>query len=136
MEQPLSPVAVRVLGALAEKSLATPGQYPLSLNALVGACCQRTGREPVMAVGEGEVLEALEALRRRSLAGTTSGSGSRVERYRHTLPTRYGLGSPGVAAVAALLLRGPQTAGEIRTRSVRLHAFESVGAVWGRGSRP
>lgn len=122
----LDPVEVRVVGALAEKALATPDAYPLSLNALVAACNQKTGREPVMALAEDEVAQALDRLLRQGLAGTTGGAGSRVEKYRHLLDHAFGLDVPEVAALAVLLLRGPQTVGEVRGRTGRLYAFESL----------
>lgn len=125
---PLSPVEIRVLGALAEKALATPEYYPLSLNALVTACNQKTGREPVMELTADQVTEALHTLARRRLVGTTSGAGSRVEKYRHLLEHTLGLSVPEVAALAVLMLRGPQTAGEVRARTARMHAFDSLGA--------
>lgn len=125
----LTPAELRVLGALAEKELATPDAYPLSLNALVAACNQKTGREPVMNLSEREVADALDRLTRRNLAGTSSGAGSRVEKYRHALEQAFGLDRSLRAALALLLLRGPQTAGEIRSRSGRLWEFESLDEV-------
>lgn len=125
---PLDPVEARVLGALAEKELATPEYYPMSLSALVTACNQKTGREPVMALGQGAVARALEGLTRRGLIGTSEGAGSRVEKYRHTLRHGWELDEPERAALALLLLRGPQTAGEVRSRSGRLHDFPDLEA--------
>jgi uncharacterized protein YceH (UPF0502 family) len=126
MDVSLTPVEVRVVGALAEKALATPDHYPMSLNALTAACNQKTGREPVMALSEDEVMEALDALMRKKLAGNTSGAGARVEKYRHTLDRRFDLGGAALAALTVLLLRGPQTAGEVRARTARLHPFETL----------
>lgn len=126
MALPLDPVECRVVGALAEKALATPDYYPLSLNALVAACNQKTGRDPVMDLSEGEVARALDGLTRRGLAGTTSGAGSRVAKYRHLLEHRFELDAPEIAALAVLLLRGPQTVGEVKGRTGRLYAFESL----------
>lgn len=123
---PLNPVEIRVLGALAEKALATPDYYPLSLNALVNACNQKTGREPVMELAEEEVAVALDQLMRRRLAGSTTGAGSRVEKYRHLLDHAFELDRAGVAALTVLLLRGPQTAGEVRARTARMHEFEGL----------
>jgi uncharacterized protein len=123
---PLNPVEVRVLGALAEKALATPDYYPLSLNALVNACNQKTGREPVMELSDEEVASALDQLMRRRLAGSTTGAGSRVEKYRHLLDHAFELDRAGVAALTVLLLRGPQTAGEVRARTSRMHEFEGL----------
>ena len=126
---PLTPVEVRVAGALAEKALATPDSYPMSLNALTAACNQKTGRDPVMDLPEGEVAAALDALMRHGLAGHTSGAGARVEKYRHTLDRRFDLDEAALAVLAVLLLRGPQTAGELRARTARLHPFETLEAV-------
>ena len=125
-EAPLTPVETRVLGALAEKALATPDYYPMSLNALTAACNQKTGREPVMDLDEGAVMEALDALMRKGLAGNTSGAGARVEKYRHNLDRHFALDEAALAVLAVLLLRGPQTAGEVRARTARLHAFETL----------
>lgn len=125
---PLDPVEARVLGALVEKELATPEYYPMSLSGLVTACNQKTNREPVMELGQGRVARALEGLSRRGLTGTADGAGSRVEKYRHTLKHGWGLDEAERAALALLLLRGPQTAGEVRSRSGRLHDFEDLDA--------
>jgi uncharacterized protein YceH (UPF0502 family) len=126
MDVLLTSTEARVVGALAEKALATPDYYPMSLNALTAACNQKTGRDPVMDLGEGEVLEALDALMRKGLAGNTSGAGARVEKYRHTLDRHFALGEAALAVLTVLLLRGPQTAGEARARTARLHAFETL----------
>ena len=122
----LDPVEVRVVGALAEKSLATPEQYPMSLAGLRAACNQKTSREPVTDLSEREVSDALERLMRRQLAGTTTGSGQRVTKFRHTLDRALELSARELAALSLLMLRGPQTAGEIRARSGRLADFASV----------
>ena len=122
----LDAVEVRVAGALAEKSLATPDQYPMSLSGLRTACNQKTSREPVTAFTDRDVSDALERLMRRSLAGTSTGSGQRVTKFRHTLDRALGLSARELAALALLMLRGPQTAGEIRSRSARLADFASV----------
>lgn len=122
----LDPVEVRVLGALVEKALATPDSYPLTLNALVSACNQKTSREPVTNYGERDVRAALDRLMRRSLVGTTSGAGHRVAKFRHTLDRALDLSRREVAVLALLMLRGPQTPGEIRTRSGRLADLASV----------
>ena len=122
----LDPAEIRVVGALAEKALATPDYYPMSLNSLVAACNQKTGRDPVMDLSEHEVARALDSLTRKGLAGTTSGAGSRVAKYRHLLDHRFDLDTPEVAALAVLLLRGPQTVGEVKSRTGRLYAFESL----------
>ena len=126
MDAPLDPIEVRVLGALAEKALATPDAYPLSLNALRAACNQKTARDPVMALSEDDVAAALDRLLRRGLAGTSSGAGSRVAKYRHLLDHAFGLDEAELAALAVLMLRGPQTAGEVRTRTGRMYGFASL----------
>ncbi len=124
----LDPAEVRVAGALAEKALATPDYYPMTLNGLVAACNQKTGRDPVTSLDEHEVAAALDRLMRRGLAGTSEGAGSRVTKYRHLLDHHFGLAEAGVAALAVLLLRGPQTVGEVRGRTGRLHEFASLEA--------
>lgn len=129
MDTILDPVAVRVLGALAEKELATPDYYPLTLNALVTACNQKTGRDPVMQLSDDDALQALDALKRQRLAGTATGAGSRAVKYRHALAEAWDLGPAARAALAVLLLRGPQTVGEIKARTGRLHDFPTLEAV-------
>lgn len=125
----LSPRAQRVLGSLVEKSLATPDQYPLSRNALRTACNQRSGREPVMELAENDVLVALEELRSRELTRTVYGRSSRVPKAAHRLDEQLDLSVPQLAVLALLLLRGPQTVGELRSRSGRLHSFGSTDEV-------
>jgi hypothetical protein len=111
----------RVLGTLVEKSLATPGSYPLSLNALVAGCSQLSCREPVMKMDEGETLEALEELIQHGLAAEVAAQvGSRVERFRHLLRDKCGWEPREQAIVAELLLRGPQTLGELKTNASRM----------------
>jgi len=124
----LDAVEVRAVFALAEKSMATPDQYPMTLHALVAACNQKTAREPVTALAERDVQAALERLMRRGLVGTTAGAGHRVAKFRHRLDQALDLSKRELAALTLLALRGPQTSGEIRTRSERLAAFESVEA--------
>ena len=122
----LDPTEVRVAGALAEKSLATPDQYPMSLSALRTACNQKTSRDPVTALAERDVSDAVERLMRRNLAGSTAGSGHRVVKYRHLLDRGLGLSARELAVLCVLMLRGPQTPGEIRSRTGRLADFASV----------
>jgi uncharacterized protein YceH (UPF0502 family) len=120
----------RVLGTLIEKELTTPDQYPLSANALVLGCNQSTNREPVMRLEAAEVEDAVRALKEERLARIvhpTHGRG--VTKYRHVVHETLGLEPDELAVLGVLLLRGPQTAGEIRTRAERLHAFASVGEV-------
>ncbi|MGD0577681.1 MAG: DUF480 domain-containing protein [Bryobacteraceae bacterium] len=125
----LGPVEHRVLGALIEKDLATPEYYPLSLNALTNACNQKTNRDPVMACDEASVRSALESLREGGLAVFVSEAGSRVLKFRHRLSDALNLSSGELAAIAVLLLRGPQTTGELRGRTSNLHSFADIEAV-------
>jgi hypothetical protein len=120
---------VRVLGSLVEKAITTPDYYPLSLNALVNACNQSSNRDPVVAYGEPTVLRALESLRGRKLAFIFEGAASRVTKYGQKFAETLGLSPPQTAALVILMLRGPQTVGEIRGRSGRLHEFASIGEV-------
>ena len=124
----LSPTAQRVLGALAEKRLTTPQQYPLTLNALVGACNQRSAREPVMELAENEVHQGLRQLREHELC-RTAGTRGRTSRYEHRLDVQLDLDDADQSVLGVLLLRGPQTVGEIRTRTDRWHTFADLGAV-------
>ncbi len=124
----LSPAALRVLGCLIEKEMATPEYYPLTLNALVNACNQKSNREPVMTLDEEEVSAALEELRHEQLSYKSS-EGVRAVRYCHNLPGALKVTEEEQALLAILLLRGPQTVGELRTRSERLSAFEDLSAV-------
>jgi len=120
-------VEQRVLGALMEKERTTPDQYPLTLNALVSACNQKSNREPVMDLGSGVVWDALERLRRDVLVWRSEGA--RTDRFEHRLTSRWKLDRQGQAVMTLLLLRGPQTPGELRSRSGRLHDFGAVGEV-------
>lgn len=128
MENILNPMEVRVLGCLIEKELATPEYYPLSLNALTNACNQRSNRNPIVTMTEGEVSAVLESLRARQLA-LVSAEGGRVAKYRHALMERLRLDPAELALLAELLLRGPQTAGELRIRGERMHPFADLAAV-------
>lgn len=125
----LPPVEARVLGCLIEKDLATPDYYPLSLNALTNACNQKTNRDPVTAYEDADVRAALETLRELRFAAFVSEAGSRVEKYRHRMSELYNLTRGELAILAVLLLRGPQTAAELRERSSRMHAFADHDAV-------
>lgn len=120
----------RVIGCLLEKEVTTPEQYPLSLNALTLACNQKTSREPVLELTEAQVQAALDSLNKKRLISEQSGFGSRVVKYKHrfcnTEFSELQLSSAAVAIVCLLLLRGPQTPGELRTRSNRLHDFKDV----------
>jgi uncharacterized protein len=125
----LSEVAARVLGALVEKEITTPEYYPLSLNALVNACNQKTNREPVMNLDEGAVTLALRSLGEFELAGAADTNDSRVRKYEHWLGEVFNFTRPETAVLCVLLLRGAQTPGEIRGRGDRLHHFEELSDV-------
>lgn len=123
---PLSAPEVRVLGALIEKALTTPDYYPLTLNALTNACNQLTNREPVVSYDETTVVRAIDGLRDKRLASLFSGAESRVAKYKHTLTDALLLTPAEVALLTVLLLRGPQTLGELRTRAERLFRFDTL----------
>ena len=120
------PVELRVLGCLLEKQRTTPDQYPLSLNALRLACNQTTNRDPVVSYDEGEIHEALQRLARRGWTRLASGAGSRAAKYRQLFDEAVGLGGAEVAVLCVLMLRGPQTPGELNQRTARLHAFSGL----------
>ena len=123
----LSPLEIRIMGCLMEKQLATPEYYPLTLNALVAACNQKSNREPVMEVGESDIQRALDRLQDEKLVWKVLGG--RATRWDHNLDTTWHLDRPAKAVLTLLFLRGAQTAGELRARSDRLHAFEAIGDV-------
>jgi uncharacterized protein len=124
----LSETEVRVLGALVEKESTTPEYYPLSLNALVNACNQKSNREPVMNLNEEAVRKALRSLTDQALARAASGD-SRVAKFEHRLNELYNFHRHEIAVLCVLMLRGPQTPGELRTRCERMYAFEHLDAV-------
>ena len=121
-------VEVRVLGAFLEKETTTPEYYPLSLNALVNACNQRSNRDPVVQFDEATVEQALQSLRDKGLLLAKSGAGSRVIKYGHRISERLNLGRRELAILCELMLRGPQTLGELRSRCERMHRFDDVSA--------
>ena len=125
----LNQVECRVLGSLVEKEITTPEYYPLSLNALVNACNQKSNREPVMTLDEASVRQALHSLDGQSLARSVSASDSRVTKYEHRLQEAFNFYRHESAVLCVLLLRGPQTPGELRTRAERMHPFEDLSAV-------
>lgn len=125
----LDPVQARVLAVLVEKSFVTPDSYPLSVNALLTGCNQLTGRDPVMSLSEEEIVHALDALIALRLVTRRDQASARVPKYEHQLRLRYSLPPPEQAVLALLMLRGPQTAGEIRQRCERMHAFADIAAV-------
>jgi uncharacterized protein len=125
----LEPIEVRVLASLLEKEITTPEYYPLTLNALVNACNQKSNRDPVVAYEEDEVYATLGCLRERGLSLTIVPSGSRVNKYAHRLSDVFNLGRRESAILCTLMLRGPQTLGEIHTRSERMHTFSGLAEV-------
>jgi uncharacterized protein len=125
----LSDVETRVLGSLVEKELTTPEYYPLSLNALVNACNQKSNRDPVMSLDEDAVREALRTLDKKGLAGAADNMVSRVSKYEHRLQEVYNFTRHEIAILSELLLRGPQTPGELRSRADRMHKFDDLGIV-------
>lgn len=120
----LDPIEVRVLGCLMEKQLSTPEYYPLTINALIAACNQKSNREPVMEVGESEVQRALDRLQDEKLVWKVLGG--RATRWDHNLDASWHLDRPAKAILTLLFVRGPQTPGELRGRSDRLHPFETI----------
>jgi uncharacterized protein YceH (UPF0502 family) len=123
----LDPIQLRVLGALIEKEIATPENYPLSLNALVNACNQRSSREPVLTLTEDEVRQAIHSLEDHKL--TAPVYDSRVPKYEHRIRTVLNLRRDETAVLCLLMLRGPQTPGELRSRADRLYTFDDIAAV-------
>src|SRR5215470_8314515 len=128
MEWRLSAAEARVLGSLLEKEIATPEYYPLSLNALLNACNQKSNREPVMSLDEDAVRHALRSLTEQALVRSAGGD-SRVAKFEHRLNELYNFHRHEIAVLCVLLLRGPQTPGELRNRAERMHAFEDLEAV-------
>jgi uncharacterized protein YceH (UPF0502 family) len=122
----LNEVEARVLGSLVEKDITTPDYYPLSLNALVNACNQKSNREPVMNLDEDAVREAIRGLEKDGLAGPAGTFDSRVTKYEHRLQEAFNFDRRETAVLCTLLLRGPQTPGELRSRSERLHSFDDL----------
>src|SRR5450432_277318 len=122
----LTSIEARVLGALIEKDITTPDYYPLSLNALVNACNQKNNRDPVMTLDEESVRQALGTLQEKRLAGPASGADSRVTKFEHRLQEVFNFDRREIAIVCVLLLRGPQTPGELRGRTERMYHFEAL----------
>ena len=129
MELVLHPIEVRVLAALIEKETTTPEYYPLSLNALVNACNQKSNRDPVVNFDEDTVERALDSLREKGLLLSVSGAGSRVKKFGHRLSERLNLGRRELAILCELMLRGPQTLGELKNRADRMHHFDDLAEV-------
>jgi uncharacterized protein YceH (UPF0502 family) len=130
MDIELNPIEIRVLGCLIEKEIATPDYYPLTLNALVNACNQKSNRDPVMTLGESDVIRALDELRMtHHLAVEVTSTGTRVPKYRHRFESQYRFSPAQTAVLCELFLRGPQTAGDLRARASRLHPLADRQAV-------
>ena len=126
MDLSLTENEVRVLGSLIEKDITTPEYYPLSLNALVNACNQKSNRDPVMQLEETAVRDALSGLQERRMAGPAGGADSRVTKYEHRLQEVFNFTRQEIAVLCVLLLRGPQTPGELRGRTERMYRFEAL----------
>lgn len=125
----LNEVECRILGSLLEKEVTTPEYYPLSLNALVNACNQKSNRDPVMNLDEAVVRQTLRSLEGQSLVRSVSPADSRVTKYEHRLQEAFNFYRHEIAILCLLLLRGPQTPGELRSRSERMHSFDDLSAV-------
>jgi uncharacterized protein YceH (UPF0502 family) len=122
----LTELETRILGSLIEKDITTPDYYPLSLNALVNACNQKNNRDPVMTLDETAVRDALASLQEKRLAGPAGGADSRVTKFEHRLQEVFNFDRREIAVVCVLLLRGPQTPGELRSRTERMYHFEAL----------
>jgi hypothetical protein len=125
----LSSAEARVVGALVEKEITTPDYYPLTLNALINASNQRSNREPVMDLDEDDMRQALHGLENKGLAGRARSADGRVTKYEHWLGEAFNFGRAETALICVLLLRGPQTPGELRSRTERMHRFEEISDV-------
>jgi uncharacterized protein len=129
MDLLLHPVEVRVLGSLLEKEITTPEYYPLSLNALANACNQKSNRDPAVNFDDVTVERGLLSLRDKGLLLSITAAGSRVQKYAHRISEKLNLGRPELAILCELMLRGPQTLGELRTRAERMHRFDDLDQV-------
>jgi uncharacterized protein YceH (UPF0502 family) len=129
MPYSLTEIEARILGALIEKEITTPEYYPLSLNALVNACNQKSNRSPEMHLDDDAVLQALRTLEQKGLAGKGDNMDGRVKKYEHRLADAFNFTRPETAVLCELLLRGPQTPGELRSRAERMHHFDDLDAV-------
>lgn len=119
----LDAVEARVLGCLIEKEITTPEYYPMTLNALINACNQKSNRDPVVTYEEEDVVEAVDRMRQKQLVSTLTGGGNRVPKFGHRLQEKLNLGRREVALLCELLVRGPQTIGELKDRAGRMHRF-------------
>jgi uncharacterized protein YceH (UPF0502 family) len=126
MDFVLDAVETRVLGALLEKEITTPEYYPMSLNALVNACNQKSNRDPVVSYDDGTVEDAISTLKTKGLTLTITGAGSRVAKYAHRLSEKLNLGRRETAILCELMVRGPQTVGELKNRADRMHGFDDL----------
>jgi uncharacterized protein YceH (UPF0502 family) len=126
MDFVLDEIEARVLGSLLEKDITTPDYYPLSVNALTNACNQKNNRDPVMNLDEDSIRKALRTLNEKGLAGSAGGADSRVPKYEHRLQEAFNFTRPELAIICVLLLRGPQTPGELRGRTDRMYRFEEL----------
>ena len=126
MDLHLNPIEARVLGALIEKEVTTPEYYPMSLNALTNACNQKSNREPVMDLSDNDVVIAIDTLKDKKLSWQFSSAGGRVPKYEHNIRSLFSFSKGEIAVICILLLRGPQTVGEVRTRTDRLYSFPSL----------
>lgn len=126
---PLSLLETRVLGVLVEKQLTTPDYYPLTLNALVAGCNQKTSRDPILSAGDDEVQMALDSLKRHTLVVESFGASGRVMRYAHNIGKVLNIPPPVIALLASLMLRGPQTSGELRVNCERLYRFPDISSL-------
>jgi hypothetical protein len=129
MDLSLDAAEVRALGSLLEKEITTPEYYPLSLNALLNACNQKSNRDPVVRLDEETLERVLNALRDKGLLLNITGAGSRVPKYAHRLAEKLNLGRRELAVLCELMVRGPQTLGELRTRAERMHPFDDLAEV-------
>src|SRR6202163_4808958 len=126
MDFVLDPVEVRVLGSLIEKETTTPEYYPMSLNALVNACNQKSNRDPTVSYDDETVEDAIETMKPKGLMMTITGAGSRVAKYAHRLVEKLNLGRRETAVLCELMVRGPQTVGELKNRAERMHRFNDL----------
>lgn len=125
----LTPNECRVLGVLIEKAMTTPAQYPLSLNGITTGCNQKNNRDPIVNLSEDDAFDALDGLKQKGLARQVTLTGSRVDKYRHVAKEALDIGTNELVILAELLLRGPQTVGELRGRASRMHSLESTEVV-------
>jgi uncharacterized protein len=129
MDLTLNTEEIRILGSLLEKEITTPEYYPLSLNGLLNACNQKSNRDPVLHLDEATLEHALYTLRDKGLLVSITGAGSRVPKYSHRISEKFNLGRRELAILCELMLRGPQTLGELRTRAERMHSFGDLSEV-------